>query len=291
MADYNDNDVNKNCDEENEKDVDDDCSSESDTSEDEGQKEKEDDIVDLYEEDVKPGLTFESKEIAMKSLKFFFADHYHPCVVVSNGTNRKKGEPGARGRVRFVCSHGYRRKYTASSSRPVQRVNFTGCQCGLNINEQNNGTWKVGLKVTLDHIGHEIGPELFSSYSFAKKLSEDDIEFVIVLAKSKAPVRKIAEVLSSRTGDHYKSKDVRNLLTKHKSKLSSGTLIEKDLERIIEDGGEVRIEKDKDSGYASVMWIQTSDMKKSLARIKPTVFEADTTFSTNSEGRVLARPF
>ena len=111
----------------------------------------------LYEEDVKPGLSFKSKEIAMKSLKFFFTDHYHPCVVTSNG---------------------------------VQRMNFTGCKCGLNINEQKDGSWKVGAKVILDHTGHEIGHDIFATYSFTKKLSKDDIDFIILLAKSKAPVRK-----------------------------------------------------------------------------------------------------
>ena len=130
---------------------------------------KDEEFVILYEEDVKPGLTFPTKEIAMKSLKFFFADHYHPLVVVSNGSNKKVGDPNSRGRVRFECSHGVKRKYKATSSRPVQRVNLTGCKCGLNINQQSNGTWKIGAKVLLDHYGHEIGPDLFGSYGFAKK--------------------------------------------------------------------------------------------------------------------------
>ena len=118
-------------------DCDDQSSDESDNSEEKQDKE----IVTLYEEDVKPGLSFKSKEIAMKSLKFFFTDHYHPCVVTSNG---------------------------------VQRVNFTGCKCGLNINEQKDGSWKVGAKVILDHTGHEIGmtssPPILSPRSSARMI-------------------------------------------------------------------------------------------------------------------------
>ena len=68
------------------------------------EEKQDEEILTLYEEDVKPGLSFKSKEIAMKSLKFFFADHYHPCVVTSNGTNKKKDEEGAKGRVRFMCT-------------------------------------------------------------------------------------------------------------------------------------------------------------------------------------------
>ena len=151
-------------------DCDDQSSDESDNSE----EKQDEEIVTLYEEDVKPGLSFKSKEIAMKSLKFFFADHYHPCVVTSNGTNKKKDEEGAKGRVRFMCTHGYKRRYTATQSRPVQRVNFTGCKCGLNINEQNDGSWKVGAKVILDHTGHEIGmtssPPILSPRSSARMI-------------------------------------------------------------------------------------------------------------------------
>ena len=113
---------------------------------------------------------------------------------------------------------------------------------GLNINEQNDGSWKVGAKVILDHTGHEIGPDIFATYSFAKKLSKDDIDFIILLAKSKAPVRKIAEMLSTRTGDHYKSKDVRNVLTKHKAKLDGGNLI---VNEPLSPGGQIMREEEK----------------------------------------------
>ena len=117
-----------------------------------------------------------------------------------------------------------------------------------------------------------------------KKLSDDDVEFVVLLAESKAPVRKIAEALSSRTGNNYKSKDVSNLLAKLKKENKDGTTFERVLESVRSSGGEVRIEKDKDSGYATVIWIQTNQMKKALSVTKPQVFQCDTTFSTNRQG-------
>ena len=58
---------------------------------------------------------------------------------------------------------------------PVQRVN---------VNKQKDGSWTVGVKVCLKHSGHEIGPEVYSSYSFTKKLTQEDIEFVLLMAKA-----------------------------------------------------------------------------------------------------------
>ena len=105
-----------------------------------------------------------------------------------------------------------------------------------------------------------------------------------MLSESKAPVRKIAEALSSRTGDNYKPKDISNLLAKLKKENKDGTTFERDLESVRSKGGEVRIEKDSDSGYATVIWVQTNHMKIALSSIKPKVFQCDTTFSTNSQG-------
>ena len=38
------------------------------------------------------------------------------------------------------------------------------------------------------------------------------------------------------------------------------------------------------------LWVKTKSMKESMARIKPTVFQSDTTFSTNREGYKLMIP-
>ena len=55
-------------------------------------------------------------------------------------------------------------------------------------------------------------------------------------------MRKIAEMLSTRTGDHYKSKDVRNVLTKHKEKLDGGNLI---VNEPLSPGGQIMREEEK----------------------------------------------
>ena len=120
-----------------------------------------------------------------------------------------------------MCTHGHKRKYVATESRPKQRVHFTGCLAGLNINEQNDSSWRIGSKVNFDHRGHDIRPEQNASYSFTKNITKDDEEFVENLAEARAPPRKIADVLSSRTGSLYKPRDITNLLIKLKKKVNN----------------------------------------------------------------------
>ena len=43
----------------------------------------EEEIVDITEENFKPGLKFQSKASAKTSLKKYFADNFHPCICVS----------------------------------------------------------------------------------------------------------------------------------------------------------------------------------------------------------------
>merc|ERR1712051_146785 len=88
--------------------------------------EENDDVDILYEEDVRPGLTFMSKEDAMKSLKYFFADRYHPCVVsiqVSNEASNNSNEKKNRETIRFVCTHGRKRKITGEVKIVNQNAN------------------------------------------------------------------------------------------------------------------------------------------------------------------------
>ena len=101
----------------------------------------------------------------------------------------------------------------------------------------------------MKHYGHEIGPEVYSSYSFTKKLTQEDIEFVLLMAKAGAPPMKIVQILSSRTGSSYKSKDIRNLLVKLRSRVRDGDTLEKELEAVIKDGGTVRYGKDPNTNF------------------------------------------
>ena len=60
--------------------------------------------------------------------------------------------------------------------------------------------------------------------------------------------------------------------------------IEEILAKIKAAGGEVKYKKAEGTNDVQTLFIQTVTMKKNLARNKPTLFESDTTFGTQSEG-------
>ena len=62
-----------------------------------------------------------------------------------------------------------------------------------------DGSWKIGVKVVLDH-NHEINREQFTSIQVGKKVTDKEVELVELLSNAKAPPRKIAEVLSQNSG-------------------------------------------------------------------------------------------
>ena len=102
---------------------------------------------------------------------------------------------------------------------------------------------------------------------------------------------KIAESLTARTGDQYKSKDIRNLLQKLKDKVANGDNLEKELDLLRNNGEIIRVDKDTNTRFVNSLWVKTKSMKESMARIKPTVFQSDTTFLTNREGYKLMTEF
>ena len=103
------------------------------------------------------------------------------------------------------------------------------------------------------------------------------------LDEARTDPRNIADVLSDRTGMCFTCKDIRNLVAKMRlvaRKPSSEEL----LSVIVDNGGEVKYTKTKSSNDVQVLWLQTKEMKDSLAHEKPTLFQDDTTFGTQEEG-------
>ncbi len=68
---------------------------------------------------------------------------------------------------------------------------------------------------------------------------------------------KISDSLTARTGDQYKSKDVRNLLYKLKSKVTNGDNLEKELDLVRNNGGIIRVDKDPKTRFVNSLWVQT----------------------------------
>ena len=127
--------------------------------------------------EIKAGDTFESMRKVRSDVKLYSDRKYFPLIVASSWAgNADKGE---RGRIRYKCKHGHKRKTVATSVRPWQRLNFTACPCFININENAEGDWVV-TKLCLEHSGHVLTKENYYSYPHVRKLSQDDLDFVQV---------------------------------------------------------------------------------------------------------------
>ena len=66
--------------------------------------------------------------------------------------------------------------------------------------------------------------------------------------------------------------------------------MEKDLDEIVNEGGDVQFNIDQEHGFVNVLWVQTKEMKSQISRVKPSVFQSDTTFNKNKEGYKLLIP-
>ena len=102
--------------------------------------------------------------------------------------------------------------WLSESKRPCQRLKFTGCLVKIKLNEQGDGTWVV-KNCILDHVGHPVTESNFYSHQQARKIDEDDKEFVKGLMRARTNAKNIADVLSERNGKSFNIQDVCNLIT------------------------------------------------------------------------------
>ena len=62
--------------------------------------------------------------------------------------------------------------------------------------------------------------------------------------------------MTARTGDQYKSKDIRNLLQKLKDKVANGDNLEKELDLVRNNGGIILVDKDTNTIFVNSLWVQ-----------------------------------
>ena len=75
-------------------------------------------------------------------------------------------------------------------------------------------------------------------------------------------------------------KDAQNLIRKIKQTLPEDHGLRKHLSDIVTEGGDVQYSLDGD-GFVDVLWVQTPSMRQEVAKNRPFLFQADTTFGTN----------
>ena len=174
------------------------------------------DLIDIEKDGLSVGMRFPSDDVAVKSIENWTHKSLCPLAKVRfrKGSISSKGER-VKGRRCFSCPHGINRKTTGKGERPGQRLKFTNCPVKVNLNEQEDGSWEV-TTCHLEHEGHPLTSKLFYSHQQAKKLDDDNKDFVKGLVKAKTNVRNIADVLSERTGKDFKTQDVRNIVSRMK---------------------------------------------------------------------------
>ena len=236
------------------------------------QMESDDDIVThLYE-----GLQFSSFDVAQDYISRWCAKNHSPLII--RGSYR--GSDKVNGRIQYSCPHGIQRKSKNTGERPLQHVNFTDCPAMVNVMQHRaSNCWRI-TKLCKDHKGHMMGPAVYGSYQNVRKLSDDHLQMVQDLEAVGASRRRVASVLSDKTGYQYTTKDVYNKIRKINQNINDAGKLEKYLADVQLEGGHVKWCKN-DSGEVSVLWVQTQSMRSDVCRSRPWVWQTDTTFSTN----------
>ena len=232
-------------------------------------------------DDLKVGTVFEGRQKVMDDMKLYCDNNFFPLIRISN--SRGDLANNKYGRIVYKCTHGHQRKSTATSDRPFQKVNFTGCKAFVNINQNKKDDWTV-TKLDLNHTGHVLNKEIYYSYPHVRKLSQDDLDYVQDLVAARAAPRNIATALSRRTKQTFKPKDAQNIIRKVRQTLPDSKNMKEHLTNILVEGGDVQYSLDEDSGEVNVLYVQTKLMRDEVAHSRPYLWQADTTFNTNKEG-------
>ena len=73
--------------------------------------------------------------------------------------------------------------------------------------------------------------------------------------------------MTARTGDQYKSKDIRNLLQKLKDKVANGDNLEKELDLVRNNGGIILVDKDTNTRFVNSLWVQMTRPSQQTGKV------------------------
>ena len=123
------------------------------------------------------GLVFATEEAAVEAIDAWSVKAMCPLSKIRYQKGVEKNGEYIKGRRCYQCPHGVTRKSKATGARPSQRLKYTKCPVKLNLNEQDDGSWII-TSCVLEHSGHPVTEQNFLSHQQARKLSEEDKEFV-----------------------------------------------------------------------------------------------------------------
>ena len=77
-------------------------------------------------DELKVGSVFEGRQKVIDDMKLYCDNNFIPLIRISNSSGDLA--KNKYGRIVYKCTHGHQRKSKATSDRPFQKVNFTGCK-------------------------------------------------------------------------------------------------------------------------------------------------------------------
>ena len=115
----------------------------------------------------------------------------------------------------FKCPHGVKRTSKATGKRKCESTAYVGCPVGVNVNQQEDGTFLV-TKAVLEHENHETGRGIYERYMVNKRLSKDQENAVKAFIDTDPSTVEVVLLLKDLTGRDYSTKNAFNIIKKLK---------------------------------------------------------------------------
>ena len=158
-------------------------------------------------------------------------------------------------------------------------------QVKLSIIEQDNGTWLPSNCSLKEHTGHAVSAAECFKHRKIRNITAEDEALIKQLDEASAKPANIAAMLNSKGGhgQTYDAQFIRNIKAKLDKTDGNAKTVEEALAEIVDKGGEVRYTKKDETNNVETLLVQTEEQKKHLLKCKPTLFQSDTTFGTQSK--------
>ena len=158
-------------------------------------------------------------------------------------------------------------------------------QVKLSIIEQDNSTWLRSNCSLKEHTGHVVSAAEYLKHRKIRNITAEDEALIKQLDEASAKPANIAAMLNSKGGhgQTYDAQFIRNIKAKLDKTDGNAKTVEEALAEIVDKGGEVLYTKKDRTNNVETMLVQTEEQKKHLLKCKPTLFQSDTTFGTQSE--------
>ena len=182
----------------------------------------------------------------------------------------------------FSCKHGKKRPSTSSGKRPIQATVKKNCNAFIRFYVRVGGE-VVLTDFNVTHNDHEINNDIFlQDYS---KATPHSVEIIQQMMDGKSKIGNMETRLNSE-GVYMSKKQIRYQVDKILGRDFDINKLGPFLKRIVEDGGNVKIDRYPDE-KVRVLSISTKEMMQGYISSGVTTIQVDTTFGFDHSGHKL----